>query len=786
MHREQLLLPKSAALASAKAALLPRTGGAIAGLGRAARGVRRRALPALLAVLAGLWALPARAVEVRLLRPTPDRIEIVGPNWVLRYGSIEHYQALLVMVSASRAYFSHGHWLRLIDTEKGVVIGRWRFPATISEITQEKEGQRVRVTMLHNPGTKEFKLTEDFDPAAPEISYWPTEDMRLHRLPRVERGALAPKTTKEARAAKSPEARAELAALEEAVRRDPLSPWLRVLLGQQLLDMNDPRAEQVLRDAVTAGPADFTELFPLYSHLYSLRMKGPARAALERGLRDFYARGHDPRLYVALLDRLVLGLYGIVEMKPDEDERREIIENLYRIAPYIEAGELAWALHAEHFRQAGQTELADLWAARAQDAAEHSSHLLNIRYLARVDDLWVAVLASGAAIFIFVVAQLLRYRPQRRLDAAARKSQANSRQFVTWLTAGCAYWSRRERLAFFVLVCAGWYATGTLVGREVTMLRYFGLPLGFASGSMAGPSSLWVIENRFPRTPAERDFLRAYSLQQSNQPQRAEPIYRSVPQFAESWNNLGVILKNAGKEDEAKKAFARALELDPSLYEANFNLGRPVNNFWVEQHQKYLPGQPMIAAPRRDLLLRAFERGSNATRRLRALAGPFNEWGTWQQIGSIFGRSVPEDLLQTAVVLASLLHIPAMLLAIAALFVVASREVTQGPPRGFFLAELALPGLAPSWSLAGGVALAAWLGYVYAAVTTLKFQTARVFLSALLPSTSKNFAISEKFSEEMIHRLLGPGWMWILPPLMAIFALNLFLVFRQRRLEQGN
>jgi tetratricopeptide (TPR) repeat protein len=118
-------------------------------------------------------------------------------------------------------------------------------------------------------------------------------------------------------------------------------------------------------------------------------------------------------------------------------------------------------------------------------------------------------------------------------------------------------------------------------------------------GSLAGPANTYYLQNRFPETP-ERNLFLALAYQQGGENEKAEPLYRALPQFAESWNNLGVILENSGRHEEAKRAFEEALKLDAGLAEAALNLGQVPQSYWTELHHKYLPDRPMIAPPQHD------------------------------------------------------------------------------------------------------------------------------------------------------------------------------------------
>src|SRR5207249_1272951 len=76
---------------------------------------------------------PSTAAQPTMSRPSADLIEIrggAGPaSWVLHYGDSGDHgygdpKPQFVLGSQNRAWFSHAGWLRLIDTDQGVVIGR--------------------------------------------------------------------------------------------------------------------------------------------------------------------------------------------------------------------------------------------------------------------------------------------------------------------------------------------------------------------------------------------------------------------------------------------------------------------------------------------------------------------------------------------------------------------------------------------------------------------------------------------------------------------------------------
>ncbi len=563
-------------------------------------------------------------------RPSDTVIEISGGSgkqaWRLRYGTLASVgrtmaQPQLALAEAHRAWFSHAGWLRLIDTEKGIVIGRWHFPGEIARLTPK--GSKVEVeTQDRASESHVFRRTQLFDPAAPAVPYWPNGWLMLYRTPETEATAgwrVAGPGTKVA----PEEARKIIPELEEAVRRDPWSPWFGIILGKLLRDIGDPGAKQPFEKAVQVPTTDFTELLSISGYVERVGEHEIAKIAFERGYRDFWERGNDPRMIGALIGKLILYSPWLrEELGKDSPQHREIIERTYELVPYCEAAWLAWRRYADYLEENGSPAEARVWRARAAEAEVNSWVFADVAEHRRalLDRSLLLILAALLAVIVYGLILRARYGPQRRLDLAAQKQPGKSRRrFSLFHT---HYWSRRERVAFFIIVFVAWYGTGLATQAVQTVLRVAAIPIQMAMGSFAGPVTAWHLETRLPAT-SDRDLLLAISYQQSGENEKAERLYRRLPQFAEGWNNLGVLLKNAGKDQEARQAFERGLELDPQLAEAALNLGQPPRTMWTEFHQKYLPGRAMLAPPLIARVRATFWGGSWAKVCLRALAGPF-------------------------------------------------------------------------------------------------------------------------------------------------------------------
>ncbi|HEV2351605.1 MAG TPA: tetratricopeptide repeat protein [Terriglobia bacterium] len=583
----------------------------------------------LAAMVAVLWAVgPMEAAEASLNKVSETQVEISGGSgkdaWRLRYGTmLAEFKPHFVASEGNRAWYSYGGWLRWIDTQKGLVIGRWHFPAEIVNLTPE--GAKIQVEIQEGDPAHEAHRELTLDPADPHVPYWPTDFLMLYGIPLNEGRMLWPSVINVGGPGKNSaeEAKKILPELEEAVRRDPLTPWFRIGLGRVLRDMGDPRATEVFQEAINTPATDFTELLPISTYFDSRGENDLARAAFERGYQDFWQKGNDPRLFSAIIDRLmVYSPKGSDWGNPATPHGRELIERSYKLMPYGEGSQFAWQLYADYLAAHGSTDDARLWRARAEDSEQNAGFFG--KFGIQTDRSLLLTFSSVWAALLYMLVLFARYRPQRRLDLAAIERTAGiTRGFAFFNT---EYWSRRQRVVFFIIVLVGWFGIG-LTGEYVeAILRRASMPISAGAGSFGGPLAIDRFENHL-RPSAQRDLLLADAYQQDGQFDKAESLYRLLPQFAESWNNLGVILKAAGKDQQAKAAFEKALELDPKMAEAALNLGRPPGDFWTEQHQKYLPGRPMIAPPGGTHIVDALMGGSTAMVFLRALEGPFSTGG---------------------------------------------------------------------------------------------------------------------------------------------------------------
>ncbi len=729
------------------------------------------------------WAFPAAAADAQMQVADKSLIELAGgarPRaWRIRYGTSDSHEKQFVMAGESRAWFSHGGWLRLIDTEKGVVVGRWHFPGSIIGLTAAEGG--VHVEIEDKLSNRTFHRTFNFNPQiGAGVPYWPSGSVLLYRVPITEvewawgRPGLVGILSEKWEAPGEQEVKQRIPELEEAIRRDPVSPWFRVALWRLLREAGDDRAPAVLEEALQVKTTDFSEILPMAGLMEQLDERASARAVFELGYRDLLDRGNDPRLMLTLIGKMILYRPWASKL-PDlnSEHGRELMERNYRLAPQCEAADLAWQMYGDILAKNGHTEEARKWRTRAKEAASTSVFLMP-RGATLLSD-WMILLAMAAMISagLLIVLLWIRYRPQRRADSAAARDRSWVRRALASLS--FQHWSRSQRIAFLSVMIVAWVATGFVGGIVRGVSRAAETPLGSGMGSLAGPATIWFFENTLPAT-LERDLLLAIAYHQSGDINDAEPLYRSLSDFAESWNNLGIILKNAGKDEEARQAFEKALHLDPGLAEAALNLGRPPQGIWAEQYAEHFPGRPMLAPPRGERFSTAFFGGSIRKVFLRAMAGPFggaNPWRLGALVGPLGSEDAPAALIATGV------YVAALALAVA-LFFVPYRPATQPPPKISRVFKVLFPGVSPAWGPMGGLALVAWISLALQGLLIYKIGSPYILSSIATPDPSRAFGLPAADFSSPFHTF-NPGWVWVYLAPAVLFVVNLTLVLASKR-----
>jgi hypothetical protein len=282
--------------------------------------------------------------------------------------------------------------------------------------------------------------------------------------------------------------------------------------------------------------------------------------------------------------------------------------------------------------------------------------------------------------------------------------------------------------------------------------------------------------NTFPPS-ADRDLLRAFFLQKGNYVQEAELAYRQVETSAIAWNNLGVLQANAGRDTDAHASFERALQIDSTMPEARFNLGRPVDDFWAGIHGRYLPGKKMLAIPPLEVFENAV-RGTWLRRGLRIVQGPIFTFGAIRNIhvSDASMNVFPVGPVKIRSLLTPLWYFGmyGSLALVLSLMVSPFRALTQPPARFHFLLELITPGTSRAWGRPGGLVLAVALLCGVMLLFPISFPE-KGRLSYFLPQSVNDELWLSEVSGFWRYSRVAAGIV------ACVYALNLVLVVRQQR-----
>jgi tetratricopeptide (TPR) repeat protein len=715
--------------------------------------------------LPSFLAVTARAAEVQITR-IPDRAAFLvtggtgAQAWHIQYGLGNNpgHPAPTTLSAAGPqniAFFTHESWLRRIDVEKGVVTGRWHFPGVrISNLTWKDDHLQVEVE--DRSGQATTTTTIDFNPDKPQFPYWPTALIFWSSsLPETETYCCHA-----AGFSNTAQANQSLSEVENTVHRDPLSPWFQIELAHIYKVLGRPGATELFQQAIRIDGEDYSELLRISSTLDEDGLPQLAGEAFERGYAAFWKRGMDPRLNSVLLGALVL--YP-PPRKISDTLRLQLIDRRYRIGPRVEAAGYAWDSYADVLASVGKSQEATLWRDRATEARQKSLFIFS-RTMMRWNEIAFALVpATDLAALLFILALYLRYLPERRLQGRAQQT-GFARRFTFF---NVEYWSRSDRVAFFLIGVASWIALGAAGALTQVRVRENSMPLSLGMGNMGGPETRWYLENRLPDS-SERTLLLAIGYQNESQTRKAEQLYRQLPQFAESWNNLGVLLQESGKETEARQAFDQALRLDPNLPDARWNLDHKPQDFWTEMHQKFIPDRAMAAPPSREHFLRAFGAGSLFHFTLQALGGPFT---TYAMLEARTRFVIPRPF--SAAFILTVVEFGAGLLI---LLVLPYRDVTQAAYRSQLSLEYLLPGISPQWRWLGGIVLVLWAGLLVQWLASL--AGVGTFAFGGFPNIQRAFGVQSATQPVNVFQVSAP---YVLAGLATLYAINAVLIWRSRR-----
>jgi tetratricopeptide (TPR) repeat protein len=727
----------------------------------------RQALVSLVLVLAGV--VTASGQNVRIEQPSPTLVDVIGESgsspWRSRYGTWPaQRKPSVVVVSPTRAYFLHGPWLRLIDSTNGNVLGRWRFPGFVENVSANANGS-IEVRFAQSPWTREPSATVTFDPSPSSVPPdWDVGALLSYRFAEWEAFQLLKSIAPvDGWTAVIPNAATAIPALEELVARDPDAPFLRLALAKLMSDAGDPRAAQAFANIMNVASTDFTEWFRISAALDGMPVRQTALAeqAYDRAFRDFIRRGRDPRLVEMLIARLIVYSPLTNLLAADDALRQHYLERIYLVAPTGEGTDRAWAYYAELLEQRGDPAAAQ-WRTRADASARHALLPTMVDAQLRHDQFMLIALGAIPAVLFFIASRQAKYAGQRKMRALAamRSGQPAGHRF------GFTYWSPRERAALLAFAVLGWLALGASWSYARLVLKSASLPVRV--GMLHGHDR---VEDYHPPS-AERDLLQAIGLQSIGRVDEAEQWYRKLPQFAVSWNNLGVLLARAGRTDESAQAFNRALAMDGDLAEAVLNTRGEAISPATQTFQRYAPDMKMTALPDREHFLRAYLGSAWTNRHWRILLGPLDSFR------SRGGANYLNNVLMLPAVLAGAFWTIVLALSIALIAIVRRDDVSVGPGRLMRIIEHIVPGTAVSYRWLGVPTQVLWCTVVLAIILHRAMATPYLLIGVVQPGFMRAFGF-----DVSRFRDLNPSLLLLLGVAIGLSIANLWLVRSKRAIS---
>ncbi len=489
------------------------------------------------------------------------------------------------LIHGGAAYVGHGNSLLKLEPQTGTVLRRWLVSAQISDLSIREDS--LVISAQPERGTAErFTLLDDKLQELVRFGVHP--DMFTW----LENEALVPDV--------------------EARRvQDPSNPWLHLAAGQRLSDTVAARAayQQALNTAQS-----FYDFAGISRTLLAQGEIELADQAMDAALRDFAARGYDPRL---LRDLVLHEAYSF----PLQPLRNALSANdltqaafwakwlRYFSSPNVPEVQEVLLDYSLALRRAGQRSEANQWRdlARLGQRSSVSNVLEGVfASLGRLG--WYATVALLLATVSLHLTLLFKYwKPQSVI--MRRKRKAGKKVSPLYRLLVMRYYSFTEKLVLLLLLLAVVMFAALAHWNDRTEELMIA---EHASGTLASA----VAQDYLANSTLQGDrglFIQAYAAHTADNGQRARTLYEGLDSFAPALNNLAALTGDSA-------GYQTALSKSPALPEAQYNLGRNLNQFPF--HQTYLANQPLLVVPSREDLQAALAGTWEA-----ALAAPFlNPW----------------------------------------------------------------------------------------------------------------------------------------------------------------
>lgn len=483
--------------------------------------------------------------------------------------------------------------------------------------------------------------------------------------------------------------------LHERIGRDPTNPWLAAGLAQNPELDQRSLIEQAINSAQT-----FYDLAGLARVAAGLNEPELVDLAMDLALSDFASRGYDPRLLtdLELHERYAFPLKPLQESLTRNDLQTASMwaEWLLRIAsPEVSETRKALLEYAATLQAAGMRDEATRWrsSVRALDRPSLASGLDSI-FLALGRIGWYAAAAILITFLALHLTLAFKYWIPQTVVLQRRKEAGRPANPLSRLLA-IRFYSLTEKfvLTLLLLTCFCLALLASWADRSAD------LPASLRSGTLASATArLALARSQFPGPKAS--FLKGYAAHTAGDSEVAETAYEQAGDFAPAVNNLAALTNS-------EALYQRALDLEPGLREARYNLGRITSPLPFQE--TYRAGQPMLAAPTPNDLLVAWAGSWNG-----ALAAGFtNPWSGLRDARPNWGSRT----LWTAIVLLFLLTVASTL----AWIVIPRPRLARNAPRSplYHLLVVLIPGAGLADELWGTLLLIPWAVFGLDAISQL-------------------------------------------------------------------
>ncbi len=493
------------------------------------------------------------SVNVKLEQNTLTAIEDDQTKWTLDFPNSSGETTGLAEFD-DVLYLGHGNSVLKIDRTTGKVMQRFIVSGQVTDIGRAREIVNVASTIGEG-------LTETFT----------IQDDRLQETVRFGNQT-------EIFDWLNAEANVDNAAAR--LEQDTTNPWLYIKAATETTDAS--QASTLYREALNTSQT-FYDQAKLATYFLNNNQTDLANEAMDKALKDFAARGYDPRL---LRDETVMQNYGfpIAEFEEAINQRDTAKADVYAkwlsyfVSPDNTTVSNLMQRYAGVLSQQGNREAADFVRSYTEGAKfTRVDNILGTLANALGRAGWYGVLSLLAAILGLWLTLLFKYwSPHTLLNKRRQAAKKSVNQFSRLLS--IRYYSFTEKVFLVLLFAAmlalaalaSWNERGNAVAAEA----------GFTMGTFSSPVAQNALVN-LPDNPSS-NFIRGYAAQLAGNAEEATRFYQQAGNFAPALNNLAALTR-----DEA------TFRLAGNLPEAKANLGEEVT---LSPWQTIAP-KPLLVTP---------------------------------------------------------------------------------------------------------------------------------------------------------------------------------------------